>query len=67
MRSDYHISREKHVRDEVALQRQLGAARRAASALMPTLRRTAVQVKPATGEAPIEPSAIPEGGGLRSK
>jgi len=46
MRSDHHISREKHVRDELALQRRLGAARRAASTLMPPLRRTGVAVKP---------------------
>jgi hypothetical protein len=45
MRSDYHILREKHVRDELALQRRLGAARRAASTFMPTLRRTGLAVK----------------------
>jgi hypothetical protein len=49
MRSDFHILREKHVRDELALQRRLGAARRAASTLMPSLRRTGLTVKPTTG------------------
>jgi len=54
MRSDHDISREKHVRDELALQRRLGAARRAASTLMPTLRRTGVLVKAATSAASTE-------------
>ena len=49
MRSDDYILRDRHVRDELALQRRLGAARRAASTFMPTLRRTGLTVKPATG------------------
>jgi len=48
MHSDVHISRDKLVRDELALQRRLDAARRAASTLMPTLRRTGLAVKPGT-------------------
>jgi len=58
MRSDHHISREKHVRDELALQRRLGAARRAASTLMPTLRRTGVSVKPQS-RPPADDRAVP--------
>ena len=54
MRSDHDISHEKHVRDELALQRRLGAARRAASTLMPTLRRTGVLVKAAASAASTE-------------
>jgi len=50
MRSDHDLSREKYVRDELALQRRLGAARRVASTLMPTLRRTGVPVKPTATE-----------------
>ena len=65
MRSDFHISREKLVRDELALQRRLGAARRAASTLMPTVHRTGLAVKPARGapgaSLPCAPSIILRG------
>ena len=60
MRSDHDMSREKHVRDELALQRRLGAARRAASTRMPTLRRTGVPVKAATRVARLNQSARPK-------
>ena len=40
MRSQIILSLEQFVREELVLQRRLGACRRAASALMPTLRRT---------------------------
>jgi len=62
MRSDHDISREKHVHDELVLQRRLGAARRVASTLMPTLRRTGVPVK----SAAIEPDRT-RGSGVCSK
>ena len=57
MRSDDYVLREKHVRDELALQRRLGAARRAASTFMPTLRRTGLTAKRAT-DAPMGRLAV---------
>jgi hypothetical protein len=61
MRSDHDISRQKHVRDELALQRRLGAARRAASTLMSTPRRSGMPEKPATGAAATEPERTHKG------
>ena len=49
------LSIEQIVRDELALQRQLGACRRAASVLMPTLRRTAMHKKHPASETPRLP------------
>ena len=45
MRPRITLSIEQLVRDELALQRRLGACRRAASALMPTLQRTGMHNK----------------------
>jgi len=45
MRPRIILSIEQLVRDELALQRRLGACRRAASALMPTLQRTGMHKK----------------------
>jgi hypothetical protein len=42
MRPQIILSLEQLVRNELALQRRLGACRRAASALMPILRRTGI-------------------------
>jgi hypothetical protein len=49
------LSIEQLVRDELALQRQLGACRRAASVLMPTLRRTGMPKKHPSPETPRLP------------
>jgi hypothetical protein len=45
MRSDIVLSQEKKIREEVLLQRRLSQSRRAASALMPTMRRTGLKAK----------------------
>ena len=53
MRPRIILSTEQLVRDELALQRRLGDHRRAASALMPPLRRTGMHKK---HPAPAVPS-----------
>jgi hypothetical protein len=56
------LSIEQLVRDELALQRRLGACRRAASALMPTLQRTGMHKKhpaSATSRLPKTPARPP--------
>jgi hypothetical protein len=45
MRSDVILSREQKIRDELLLQRRLGRSRRAASALLPSVQRTALKAK----------------------
>lgn len=45
MRSDIVLSRQQRIRDELLLQRRLGSARRAASALLPALQRTGLKEK----------------------
>ena len=45
MRSEIVLTQERKIREEVLLQRRLSRSRRAASALMPTLRRTGLKAK----------------------
>jgi len=54
------LSIEQLVRDELALQRRLGACRRAASALMPTLRRTGMHKQHPEIPRPPKPPARPQ-------
>jgi hypothetical protein len=49
------LSVEQVVRDELALQRRLGACRRAASALMPTLQRTGMHKNQPSSETSRPP------------
>ena len=57
MRSDLTLSAEQRIRDELALQRRLGVARRTASALMPSLQRTAFTAPQAPVGFPVTETA----------